>query len=61
MAGRSGAGRAQETAGAVLLGDGAVLRPGASAETGFTGTAERPAGAPAAITLNGLPCRVKVR
>ncbi|WP_051653068.1 sigma-70 family RNA polymerase sigma factor [Kitasatospora cheerisanensis] len=61
VAGRSGAGRAQETAGAVLLGDGAVLRPGASAETGFTGTAERPAAAPAAITLNGLPCRVKVR
>ncbi|MFD7644212.1 sigma-70 family RNA polymerase sigma factor [Kitasatospora sp. NPDC059795] len=57
---RSGVGQASEVAGAVLLEEGSVLRPGASAEAAFTGVARHPFAVPDAITVNGRPCRVKV-
>ncbi|MFB7948285.1 sigma-70 family RNA polymerase sigma factor [Kitasatospora phosalacinea] len=58
-----GTGEGHEGAGEATIRDGgwnAVLPPGGSAVTGFSGSWTRPQPVPAEITLNGRPCRVKV-
>ncbi|BAJ28672.1 MULTISPECIES: cellulose binding domain-containing protein [Kitasatospora] len=58
----TGEGYEEGTAGAAIRDGGwnAVLPPGASTVTGYTGSWAHPHPVPESITLNGRPCRVKV-